>query len=435
MCLFTDATGWPSGFTSYMSKQIPIDSDTENEGAGSSTRTRRFIDIWIVVVTGTLCAVSTYWLINRDFSLIYAVGFLFTASATWLFSCARLKNGFLALSCLLLMLSVSEVVLSHVTPSELESNRNAARYTRGYSQPLRRNGGDLGFEPIPDRQVEVWKTLGDKRIFDVVYTITPQGFRYIPGFDALDASRALIVFLGGSYAFGEGLDDDETLPYFLAAKTNWSLPTLNVAFSGYGSHQMLRTLELGRLHDLGYERIRAAVYVALPGHANRAAGEVWWDPVGPKYELDASGRLQYRGRFTEVPNAVSGVFYRYLQLIQVARRSRVMDRAINLVAGAESANPAANAELMAQIVSRSAAILDEQYHAKLTVLFWDDDSELSSLVLAALAEKGIHVLKVSEVIPLSERHRYEISQDGHPNAAANELLAEYLIRSLGFNRP
>ena len=417
-----------------MNERNPFESSIENDGNRLARRNRRLIDTCIVVVSGTLCVVTAYWLINSDFSLIFAAGFVSTALATWLLSSARLKNGFLALSCFLLMLAVSEIVLSHVTPEESEFNRNAARYTRGYSQPLRRNGGELGFEPIPGRQVEVWKTLGDERIFDVTYSITPQGFRYIPGFDRFNASSALILFLGGSYAFGEGLDDDETLPYFLAAKTNWSQPILNLAFSGYGPHQMLRTLELGRLGDLGYEKIKAAVYVAIPGQANRAAGEVWWDPVGPKYVLDPSGKLQYRGRFTDVPAPLIGVFYRYLQLIQLARRSRVMDRVINLVTGAESINPANNAELMAQIVSRSAAILDEEYHANLTVLFWDDDSELSSLVLAALDEKGIHVLKVSEVIPLSERHRYEIPQDSHPNAAANELLADYLVRSLGLTR-
>jgi hypothetical protein len=394
------------------------------------SRLRASRDLGIALGAGALCLVTAYWLINRDFALIYAMCFVYTAAATWCLSSPLGKNAFLSLSVVWLMLAVGEVALSYATPAELEADLDSRRYSRGYSQPLRRNGGELGYEANAGRTIRAWKMLGSQRIYDVTYTIDAQGLRQVPGLDRQRGSASPVVFFGGSFAFGEGLDDDQTLASFVAARTNWSRPILNFAFVGYGPHQMLRSLELGRLHAFGYDTVETAVYVAIPDHANRAAGESWWDPTGPRYVLEGSGSVQYRGPFAEVPDDVIDLYYRYLQIVQVARRSRVIDRTANLVFGAKRSEPAAKAALMAAIVARAAALLGENYQADLVVLFWDNDSVLSSLVLSALRERGIRVMKVSELLPGPQRDRYRIPGDGHPNAAANESLAAALVPGL-----
>jgi len=393
--------------------------------------TRKVIDLIIVLGTGVLCLLTAYWLINNDFVLIYGACFIYIALATLCLFTSWLKNTFVSLSALLFILAIAEVALFLVEPGKLESERKAANYTKGQSQPLRENGGELGYRPYPEREVNSWKTLGDERLYDVVYTINEDGYRHTPGFKGGEEARAPIIFYGGSFAFGEGLNDDETLPYFVAAEMNWSRPVVNLAFSGYGTHQMLRSLELGTIRKLGYESIDIVIYEAVPHHASRAAGEAWWDPVGPKYVVEETGTVQYRGRFTDVPDEFIKAYYRYLQITQVARRSRVVDWTANLLFGTETGNPRANAHLMVEIVAMSAAIVEQNYQAEIVVLFWDDETEDSALILKGLAEKNIRTIKVSDFIPPSELDAYRIPHDPHPAAVANKLIAQGLIKRLG----
>ena len=138
--------------------------------------------------------------------------------------------------------------------------------------------------------------------------------------------------------------------------------------------------------------------------------------------------LQYRGRFTDVPDAFIKPYYRSLQVIEVARRSRAVDRAANLFLGTQTGDPGANVHLMVEIVAKAAAILERDYHAGFAVLLWDDETEDSAQILEELAEKGIRTIKVSDLIPDTEMDAYRIPRDHHPTAAANKLIAQGLAR-------
>ena len=398
----------------------------------SASMSRSFIDF--VVVTGviTLCLLTAYCLVNHDFVFIYGTCFVCTAVAVWCLSVDWLKNMFVFLSALLLGLAVAEAVLSFAEPGGVESGREVARYTKGYSEPLRQNGGELGFRPYPSRSVRSWKTLGNERIYDVVYTINEDGYRQTTGFMHDEDANAPIVFYGGSFAFGEGVNDDETLPYFVGIGTDWSHPVLNLAFSGYGPHQMLRSLELEIPRSLGYALVDTVVYEAVPDHARRAAGDAWWDPVGPGYVLDDTGSAQYSGSFNDIPDKFIEIYYRYLQVVEVARRSRVVDWMANLLAGTPASSPEANVQLMVGIVVKSARIVEQDYHARFVVLFWDDKSEYSSLILKSLEEENISVIKVSDIIPVRRIDAYKIPGDGHPTSRANLLIAQGLIERLRY---
>ena len=391
---------------------------------------RKFIDLVTVLSVITLCLLTAYYLINYDFVFIYLACFFYTAVAAWFLSISWLKNSLISLSALLFSLVIAEAVLSFAEPGKLELERGTARYTKGYSQPLRENGGELGYQPYPAREVQSWKTLGNERLYDVVYTINEDGYRQTPGFIHKEDAKAPIVFYGGSFAFGEGVNDDETLPYFVGAETNWSRPVLNLAFSGYGPHQMLRSLELGTLRSFDHAMVDTVVYEALPEHARRAAGEAWWDPVGPRYVLDETGTAKYHGHFINIPDKFIEAYYRYLQAVKVARRSRVLDWSANLLFKAPASSSVANAHLMVGIIAKSSRIAEQDYQAKFVVLFWDDESEYSSLIIKGLEEENICIIKVSDIIPTSRIDTYRIPNDGHPSATANMLIAKGLIKRL-----
>jgi hypothetical protein len=105
----------------------------------------------------------------------------------------------------------------------------------------------------------------------------------------------------------------------------------------------------------------------------------------------------------------------------------------NLLAGSTpGSSPEANAQLMAGIVAKSARIVERDYHARFVVLFWDDESGYSSLILKGLEEENISVINVSEIIPTPQIDAYKIPGDGHPTSRANMLIARGLMERLGY---
>lgn len=101
------------------------------------------------------------------------------------------------------------------------------------------NDSDLGFQPRPGVHTSR-KLVTDtgEVIYDVVYTIDEDGFRAMP--EAVGKSPQVNLF-GGSFAFGEGLNDDETLAHFLLESLRVGVKSY--AVHGYGMHQALAILQ------------------------------------------------------------------------------------------------------------------------------------------------------------------------------------------------
>jgi hypothetical protein len=133
--------------------------------------------------------------------------------------------------------------------------------------------------------------------FDVQYTIDANGLRVSPPATA-EESGDCILFFGGSFTFGEGVQDEETMPYQVGLKTQDQYQVYNSAFHGYGPHHMLTALE----HKVVEEAIQCApryvIYPAIVAHAARVAGRAFWDRHGPRYVFE-EGRVVFRGRFSD----------------------------------------------------------------------------------------------------------------------------------------
>jgi hypothetical protein len=98
---------------------------------------------------------------------------------------------------------------------------------------------------------------------DVVYTIDAAGHRAIPA-PARAAARVLLV--GGSFAFGEGVADDETFAAHLAARHWPTVEIVNDSASGWGPAQAL----LAVLDALAAPTPPdVVIYAMIPDHQRR----------------------------------------------------------------------------------------------------------------------------------------------------------------------
>jgi hypothetical protein len=83
-------------------------------------------------------------------------------------------------------------------------------------------------------------------VYDVLYTIGADGLRPTPG----NPRAPAFLFFGDSCTFGEGVEDDETMPVAFARALDVPANVRNFGFHGYGPHQMVRELEVGRVDAL-----------------------------------------------------------------------------------------------------------------------------------------------------------------------------------------
>ena len=110
-----------------------------------------------------------------------------------------------------------------------------------------------------------------------------------------------VIFLGGSYVYGEGLQDHQTLPFIVGEK-NQSIQTFNYGESAYGPNNVLRLInkiDLDEQIPNSLNKINV-YFFSYPFHAKRYLGSIGW--VGqiktndPYYTLE-QGRLVYKGNF------------------------------------------------------------------------------------------------------------------------------------------
>src|SRR5207247_10000624 len=120
----------------------------------------------------------------------------------------------------------------------------------------------LRYAPDANRRVTARKLYRDQVLYDVTYTIGPDGLRVAPpAYDV--AVGGCVVFFGDSVSFGEGVNDDQTFPYLVGLKTEGRYRIYNFAFSGYGPHQMLAALQAGRVARIVLCRSTRVIYLTI----------------------------------------------------------------------------------------------------------------------------------------------------------------------------
>lgn len=284
-------------------------------------------------------------------------------------------------------------------------------------------GGPLGYVAVPGQHVVERRYLGEQLLLEASYTIDGLGHRVVAG--SAGADGPLVLMYGDSFTYGEGVNDDDTLPARLLAAGGGHCRPVNLGYPGYGPHQMLRALELDL--DRGIVDAPVAGVVLLTGlfHVPRVAGLAQWDWYGPRYLLDGDGEPTHVGPFHEG---------RWGELLIRAGRLNLFRLARQAAVGGPHAE--ASIRLFVGVVQRAATLTRERYGVDLTVLFWDwlpvmtpEQHRLAAATAAALRASGLRVVKVSELITVDEG--LFLPHDQHPNEAAFRRLAAALAPLVG----
>ena len=280
----------------------------------------------------------------------------------------------------------------------------------------------MGAVPTSDAKVHA-----THKTFNVTYTIDSNGLRVTPPAQK-EPHPGCILFFGDSFTFGDGLQDNETLPYQVGLQSGGRYHAFNFGFEGYGPHQMLSAIETGRVRRVVDDCTpEYAFYGAITDHVRRAVGKVPYGKHGPRYVLDPDGTVRRDGNFEGLERTYSPA--------ETELRWQFGKSAIYRLLADRPPRPTEDdVRTTLAIVRRSRDLLVEQYpEIKFEVIFWPDwnrDGDLSRELQDGFRELSIPVHRAEDVLPdfTPTSSEYSISYDNnHPNALANRILANYVL--------
>ncbi len=327
------------------------------------------------------------------------------------------------LAAVFVALAAFEGYLGHQDASD-DGTRMEGTITEGFTHP----DDVLGYAPDAGSRVTARKVYGNEIVYDVVYTIDQDGHRITPPTKDNDSPACLLLF-GDSVTFGEGVNDEQTFSFLVGQQLQEEYAVTNLAFSGYGPHQMLSAFESGRVAPDARCRSQQFVYVAIPEHIARVAGLASWDTHGPRYRLNANGSASRDGNFDNPSTLLGAAIPRWLALAfdNYHTWRRLFGR---------GRDPDDSDLTLFVAVIRQAAV---EAHRRLpgsdfAVLFWDariDDR--INVVETELKAAGIPMYRITHAIPdfMSHHERYELSEhDHHPNPLQHQRIAEFIVRRM-----
>jgi hypothetical protein len=284
----------------------------------------------------------------------------------------------------------------------------------------------LGYAPRPNTVASHRRTHGTEVDFDVTYSIDSTGLRVSPPYDKQEG-KGVILFFGGSFTFGSGVNDEETMPYAAGIKTNGEYHVYNFGYRGYGAHQMLSALEHGMVDSIIDGPPGYAIYQAIADHVPRAAGLKSWGKHDPRYILSDNGKVTYAGSFDEKGGGVFQWFW------SEAMKCHVADTIVQSYRN-RHAYDQANVELFAAVVSASRDIIETRYKGcEFHLILWESGETGPDSIMEALERHGLRVHQIGDMLPERSKRRteYKISEhDNHPSALAHDLIAEYVVNAI-----
>lgn len=285
----------------------------------------------------------------------------------------------------------------------------------------------LGCVMRPSSRVEAVKKAADGRKIYEVHYATDQWGRRITPLCSPEQKPFYILFLGCSFTFGEGLDQDETLPYFVGKLSPCYQP-YNYACIGYGPGQMLAKLQSGSLSKEISQKKGLLIYGYMGeqsvGHIDRAVGTLYtfgWTRYFPFYFLDRDGKLARNGDF-DTGRPIRSLVYRMLRKSAIVRVF-----GINYPLGVADKD----VDLTARIIEESCRVyrkdfLDQPFYV---LIFPGAVESTTRKLVSKLQKAGIHCLDYTALSQFADPE-YRIAGDEHPSVQWNKELAGLIVRDL-----
>lgn len=269
-----------------------------------------------------------------------------------------------------------------------------------------------------------------KVAYDVTYTIDADGLRIAPPLKTATPTSS-VLFFGCSFTYGEGLQDDQTLPYQTGILSGGQYPIYNFSFHGYAPNQMMSAIETGRVKQTVRTPPRTIIYTALPDHIARVVGKIPYGRHSPHYAyvLQPDGTVHFDGHFDDA----------HQSRLEASIRGQLRKSALYLWID-NVFRPSTNDDdlrLLLALVRQSRNRLKADYpDAEFHIILWRNfpyEQKTYEKMQAGFAEMHIPVHLVENILPgynSNPKQYWLTGENAHPNALANRLIAQYVTEKI-----
>lgn len=258
------------------------------------------------------------------------------------------------------------------------------------------------------------KIVDENIIYDVIYTIGKDGYRVTPKTPSNALKSRSVNFFGCSFTFGEGVNDNQTLPYFYQTLTNDKVK--NYGFHGYGVHQslvQLRNLDNAKSRNVNF-------LLTAPWHSERSSCGASYSKGSPRFILEG-GVLMERGKCRDS---------QYPVLERFLESSFIYDTLHSY--WVSNIKQDSNIELYLRLIQEMRNIASMRREDFYVGYIKADDNWFSGkysneAIIKSLQDNGINTIDLTlsnQIENISPE--YFIAGDGHPSPVANLRRAEYL---------
>ncbi len=279
---------------------------------------------------------------------------------------------------------------------------------------------NLGYKPAPNETIAAKKTIDGRTIYDISFQTDDNSLRVVDV--AARNATEFAQFYGCSMTFGEGVNSNETIPYYFAVADS-SFRAYNFAFSGYGPTQMLARLQDGNLDNTVAEKSGFGVYIYIPDHINRVINTYTNYAYNrgnvPKYEL-LDGKLVRSGTYAN-DSKLRNFFFDFMAKSNILRVFNV---------GYPFQISDAHYELTAEVFAASAKEFQRKFQSnRFYIVIYPSSNTNNQQMIDLLRSKGLRVLDYSKLFDPAASGM-AIPNDEHPTPKANQLLVKKLLEDI-----
>ncbi len=366
---------------------------------------------------------ATEWVISPMLTYMNLVSLLLIGLSFFLFSAKRkrsiLANLFLFGVLILMVETVCFVLLD-----------SPEKYKKDFGLPFlpeEHVSNNIGTVPYSDSIYHSVLVNGNDTVYDVKYAIDAYWKRITPNYDSTKSKHAL--FFGCSIAYGSGLHENETFPYYFQ-ELSGNYNAYNFSYPGYGTHQMLARLQFQDLTEQVTEKDGIAFYIFFDDHINRSIGSmntyVSWGSGGPYYYMDGNKLVRnklfkngryYTSKMYELLYQTSVVQYFNIDF-PLKLKHKHIDLSVEMILASKN-------EYRNQFGN-------DDFYVILYPTYQNISTQDYEYFKTALKAKKIKYIDLQKFITYGPEHT--LGGDPHPNANTNKILVEELINQLNLKK-
>jgi len=260
-----------------------------------------------------------------------------------------------------------------------------------------------------------------EEVYNVVYSVDKYRRRIVPVENEENRDK-FIMFIGCSYTFGEGVENNQTFAYEVGKNATEYTP-YNYAMHGAGPFDNLARLEGIDYENEIKEKNGLLIYMYIDPHVIRTIGgghAMNWKINDPYYEVNKDGELVRHGTFIEARPFLTRFYY-------ILGKSRIL-RVLNIWFPLKITSK--HIEVTAKTIEAMRDRFKLQYpDSEFYVLFYPDVLYVDEII-GELQERDIQYLDFSHLYD-SKDPKYSIrKEDEHPSPLAHMTLGKKIVEEL-----